>query len=216
MFRLLNTAMLLTFVMTSSALAHHPLAGKPMETFFDGILSGIGHPILGFDHLFFVIAVGIASLFTGRALSAPLAFVIATLFGVGIIIMGIQLPLVEYMIALSLVALGGIVLSGQRFGLTSILCFFATAGLFHGWAFGETIVGQENINADVLAGYLSGLMVIQWLVAVGAGLFVTSSFKVFDVADTKARIIGGIVAGAGAVFLLEGLETALFSALGLV
>ncbi|MGB0926172.1 MAG: HupE/UreJ family protein, partial [Pikeienuella sp.] len=57
------------------ALAHHPLGGMPMETFAHGVLSGIGHPLLGFDHLFFVLAVGVAALFTGRALTAPLAFI---------------------------------------------------------------------------------------------------------------------------------------------
>jgi urease accessory protein len=197
-------------------MAHHPLAGQPMESFADGALSGIGHPILGFDHLFFVIAVGIASLFTGRALTAPLAFVIATLVGVGAIVAGVQLPLVEYVIAFSLIALGGILLSGHSVGLARMLCVFAIAGLFHGWAFGETIVGQESLHANVLMGYLFGLMLIQWSVAVGAGFLVVSSLKVLDVANARARVIGGMVAGAGAVFLLEGLETALFSALGLV
>ncbi len=216
MLGILKTTILMSFVTTSSAMAHHPLAGKPMESFTDGILSGIGHPILGFDHLFFVIAVGVASLFTGRALTAPLAFVTATLMGVGAIIAGVQLPLVEYIIAFSLIAVGAILLSGQSVGLARILCVFAITGLFHGWAFGETIVGQEIIHANVLTGYLIGLMLIQWLVAVGAGLFVSSSLKVLDSGDARARVIGGMVAGAGAVFLLEGLETALFSALGLL
>ena len=27
------------------ALAHHPLAGQPMTTFTEGMLSGIGHPV---------------------------------------------------------------------------------------------------------------------------------------------------------------------------
>ena len=30
------------------AFAHHPMSGLPMETFTHGLLSGIGHPILGF------------------------------------------------------------------------------------------------------------------------------------------------------------------------
>jgi len=36
------------------AFAHHPLAGMSLQTFAHGILSGVGHPLLGFDHLFFV------------------------------------------------------------------------------------------------------------------------------------------------------------------
>jgi len=47
-------------------MAHHPLNGMPMETFSHGVLSGIGHPILGFDHLFFILIVGVAAVFSGR------------------------------------------------------------------------------------------------------------------------------------------------------
>lgn len=47
------------------AFAHHPLNGAPMTTFADGLLSGVGHPVLGFDHLFFVIAVGVAAVLAG-------------------------------------------------------------------------------------------------------------------------------------------------------
>ena len=63
------------------ALAHHPLGGMPMETFAHGLLSGVGHPLLGFDHLFFVIAVGIAALFTGAERLAPAAYIGAMLVG---------------------------------------------------------------------------------------------------------------------------------------
>ena len=57
------------------ALAHHPLGGMPMETFAQGVLSGVGHPILGFDHLFFVALIGVAALYTGRALLSPFAYI---------------------------------------------------------------------------------------------------------------------------------------------
>jgi urease accessory protein len=199
----------------SAAMAHHPLAGQPMQTFFDGILSGIGHPILGFDHLFFVLAVGIGSVFTRRPATAPLFFVAAMLLGVGLIMMGISLPLVEYVIAFSLVAVGVLIFSGHNVGLVRTAVLFTVAGLFHGWAFGETIVGQESVSQAVVGGYLIGLAAIQWLIAVGAGFFVSSTLKVFDAADPKARVLGGVVTGAGAVFLLEGLESAIFTALGL-
>lgn len=198
------------------ALAHHPLAGQPMTTFTEGMLSGIGHPVLGFDHLFFVLAMGIAALFTGRSFTAPLAFVAAMLAGTGLIMAGIQLPLVEYVIASSLIAVGALLFSGKGIGLAKTAGLFAIAGLFHGWAFGETIVGQESIYANVIVGYMIGLAAIQWVLAVGAGMAVTSMLKVFDAADAKARIAGGVVAGAGAVFLLEGVEGALFAAMGLV
>ena len=53
----LAAAMILTT--TSAALAHHPLGGMTPTSFTEGFLSGIGHPVIGFDHLAFVIAVGL-------------------------------------------------------------------------------------------------------------------------------------------------------------
>ena len=43
------------------AFAHHPLNGMPMETFLHGVLSGIGHPLLGSDHLAFILLVGLVA-----------------------------------------------------------------------------------------------------------------------------------------------------------
>ncbi len=100
------------------ALAHHPLGGLPMETFAHGLLSGIGHPVLGFDHLFFVALVGIAALFTAHRLTAPAAYIGAMLAGCGLMYAGVALPLTETVIALSLLVLGGIVLSGRALTLT--------------------------------------------------------------------------------------------------
>ena len=60
-------------VVPTLAVAHHPLGGMPMETFAHGVLSGIGHPVLGFDHLFFVALVGVAALYTGRKLLSSFA-----------------------------------------------------------------------------------------------------------------------------------------------
>ena len=42
------------------ASAHHLMGGKTPTTFTDGILSGLGHPIIGVDHLAFLVAVGLA------------------------------------------------------------------------------------------------------------------------------------------------------------
>ena len=42
------TLSLITLALTvTPALAHHPLGGMPMETFAHGVLSGVGHPLLG-------------------------------------------------------------------------------------------------------------------------------------------------------------------------
>lgn len=198
------------------AAAHHPLGGAPMTTFGHGLLSGIGHPILGFDHLFFICAVGIAAAFTGRALAAPLAFVAAMALGVLVVTAGIALPLVEPVIALSLLVLGGLLALGRALPLGGALLLFALAGLFHGWAFGESLAGNEGgAGLAVASGYLIGLAATQWLIAVAAGRVVTRILRAAEAGAMPARLAGALVAGAGLLLTLEAIEGAVFAALGI-
>ena len=57
MFKKFSSLILFIILFFNSYLvrAHHPLAGKEMTTFLDGLLSGLGHPILGIDHFFFIL-----------------------------------------------------------------------------------------------------------------------------------------------------------------
>lgn len=197
------------------AQAHHPLGGAPMASFSDGLLSGVGHPILGFDHLFFVVAVGIAACFTGRPLTAPLAFVAAMLAGVGLAAAGLELPVVEPVIVASLLVLGGLIARGRPLAPGTAAALFAGLGLFHGLAFGAALGGVEAAAAvPVTLGYLAGLGVTQWAVAVGAGLALTRLWNARTADALPARIAGGAVAGAGALLALELAEGAAFAALG--
>ena len=130
-------------VVATPAFAHHPLAGAEMTTFTHGVLSGIGHPILGFDHMFFVIAVGIVAAVIGRLSTAPLAYIAGMLGGIALITNGVALPYIEFVIAGSLIILGGLLASGRSMSVPLSMALFVGAGLFHGWAFGQTITGQE-------------------------------------------------------------------------
>ena len=202
---ILAAASLATFA--TPALAHHPLGGLPMETFTHGILSGVGHPLLGFDHLFFVIAVGIAALYTGFARLAPAAYIAAMIVGCLMMSFGAGLPIKEVVIGLSLLVVGGVVLSGRALGLVAAMVLFAGFGLFHGSAFGDSIAAQEAaIGADVLVGYLLGLGVIQYVIALGAGYVVKNVMKASEAAAMNARLTGALVAGIGVYLTLENLE----------
>lgn len=196
------------------ALAHHPLAGAPMETAVQGVLSGIGHPILGFDHLFFVAAVGVLAAVSGRALTGPLGYVAGMLGGCALIMAGIGLPAVELVIALSLLVVGALLMTGRGIGALQGAALFGVLGLFHGWAFGETITGQEGgMGAGIVAGYLLGLAVTQWAIAVGAGWAATRLGRAAGA--IQPRLAGAAVAGVGAFLALEAVEGAAFAAMGI-
>ena len=196
------------------ALAHHPLGGAPMTTFAHGVLSGIGHPLLGFDHLFFVLLVGIAALYTGHRFTAPAAYIAAMLAGCLMMSLGVGLPAKEIVIGLSLLALGSVVLSGRSLGIVAAACVFAAFGLFHGSAFGDAMATQEaGAGAQVLVGYLIGLGVLQYGIAVAAGTVVLKLWKATESTAIEARLTGAVVAGIGMFLTLEHIEGFLVEAL---
>lgn len=192
----------------SPALAHHPLAGAPMVTFAHGLLSGIGHPVLGFDHLFFVIAMGIAARFTPRPMLAPAGYVAAMLLGCGLMYAGVGLPLKETVIALSLLVLGGVILSGRALSTGGAIAIFAGFGLFHGSALGDTLAVQEGgAGLPVLIGYLIGLGVVQYGIALAAGWAAARHLGASEARAINARLVGAMIAGIGLSLGLEAIET---------
>lgn len=203
-------------ISASPALAHHPLAGQPMETFTHGLLSGFGHPLLGFDHLFFVIAVGIAAIYTGYSRLAPAAYILAMLGGCLMMSAGIGLPFKEIVIGASLLVVGVIVLSGRALGLPLAMALFAMFGLFHGSAFGDAIAGQEaGVGTSVMIGYLIGLGILQYGIALAAGWVTRSVFGATEASSINARLAGAVVAGIGVFLTLENIEGLVFAAVGI-
>ncbi|MBV0910763.1 HupE/UreJ family protein [Anianabacter salinae] len=195
------------------ALAHHPLGGLPMETFAQGVMSGVGHPVLGFDHLFFVALAGVAAMLAGLRLAGPGAYVGAMLVGCAATYAGLALPAVEVVIALSLLALGLVVASGKLPGTPVLLAIFAGFGLFHGAAFAGSIVGQEGgVGSGVLTGYLIGLGAVQYAVALGAGYAAEKLLGATAPQATGARLVGAMVAGIGLFLTLEAAEGPLLAA----
>ena len=196
-------------LLSTSAFAHHPMGGKTPSTMIEGLLSGIGHPVLGLDHLAFVVAVGIAAVALGSRFVLPLFFIAATLAGTGLHLMAFDLPLVEFVIAASVAAAGLLIASGKKLPLAVFAALFAVAGLFHGHAYGEAIFGAET--TPVVA-YLAGFGVTQYAISVVAGTVVydligkAQSF----VSNVPARVAGGMVAGAGLMLVGEHAISAAF------
>ena len=198
------------------AFAHHPLGGQPMETLTEGLLSGVGHPLLGFDHLFFVIAVGIAALYTNRSKLATAVYIGTMMLGCLLMSFGVGLPAKEFVIGISLLVVGGILLSGRATGLTPAVGLFAVFGLFHGSAFGDTIAAHEaGAGVTVLAGYLVGLGLLQYSLALLAGSVVYNLLGATEARHIHARLAGAVVAGVGTFLTLENIEGLVFDILGL-
>ena len=191
--RFAGFGLLASFVSTTPAFAHHVMGGKLPSTFGEGILSGLGHPVIGLDHLAFLIAAGVVAGVAGLGLWMPVVFVLASIVGVFVHMQEINLPAVELLIALSVVAIG-LLLAGDwsKLGSAAWAAIFAVAGLLHGYAFGESIVGAEPAP---LWGYLLGLALIQSTIAVGAAAL--ASRQAWSTNALAPRLIGAVVLGVG-------------------
>ena len=189
------------------ALAHHPMGGETPATLAQGLLSGIGHPVLGLDHLAFVIAVGIAAVLAGRRFALPLAFIVATVAGTLVHLAAFDLPAPEWVIAASVAVVGLMIASGRTFSTALYALVFAAAGLFHGFAYGEAVFGAET--TPVLA-YLAGFAATQYAIAVVAGTAIVGGVGA-AMRAVPARVAGGMVAGAGLLLVGEKAITAAFA-----
>ncbi len=189
------------FAAVSPSNAHHAMGGTTPFTFEQGLISGLTHPVIGFDHLAFILGVGAASAFLGARFLLPLVFVGATLVGCALQLQGVVLPFAEIVIAGSVVLVGAIILSGAA--LPGVVCagLFGIAGLFHGWAYGGGIVGAEQTP---LVAYLIGFAVVQAFIALGAMIATRSLWQ--TASAVPLRIVGGAIAGFGLAFLAENLE----------
>ena len=195
---------------TAPASAHHAMGGGLPRSAFEGFVSGLGHPLLGLDHAAFLLGAGIAAAFLPRALGLTLAFVIATIAGCLLNVSGVMLPLAEIVVAASVVLLGTLVLSGRRFAGALYAGLFIVAGLFHGYAYGQSILGAEQ---SPLFAYLIGVAVVQTFVALAMTGVVRSIWNAATPDAMSTRLTGALVAGIGAAFLFEQVETLLFGPL---
>lgn len=180
------------------ASAHHPFGGDTPQTWVEGFLSGLGHPVIGLDHLAFVIAAGLMAVGLGTwGWLLPLGFVLGTLGGTGLHLGGVDLPGLETVISLSVVTFGLLLAGGRRFPSALVLALGAIAGLFHGYAYGEAVIGAEMAP---LAAYLAGFALVQGGIALGIWAIARRFLASPDRATLPLRFAGFTLLGVGIAF----------------
>jgi urease accessory protein len=180
------------------AFAHHLMGGHTPPTFGEGILSGLGHPIIGLDHLAAVVAVGCLAAAHRAAYALTVAFVLAMIGGVALHLHGATVP-AEILVALSVIALGALMLRHRQMPAGAALILFAVVGVIHGYALGESIYGAE---ATPLYAYLLGLAVIQSAIALAAAKVTRGlTQRSFDL--STLRLVGAGITGIGLAVLVQ-------------
>lgn len=191
----------LTLGASSPVSAHHPMGSATPETFGQGLLSGLGHPIIGVDHFAFIF---VAMLLTcvlrgGLQFLVPIAFVGAGVAGTVLYLGAANIPMFEALVALSVVA-GGVLAFTRRYtGAFLLGSVFAASGILHGYAYGGAIIGAE---AAPLMAYLIGLAAVQYALIVGGALGMQQIARYSESLRTRVTKVGsGAAVLTGAVFL---------------
>jgi len=185
---------LVSLVLGTPALAHHPFGGNTPTNALQAFLSGVGHPVIGLDHLAFVIAAGLIAAIFNRGLFIPVVLVMTSLLGTLMHLGNINLPASEIVVSASVVVFGLFLAMKNSLPSGIIIALVAIAGLFHGYAYGEAIVGA---GMSSLLAYLIGFSAIQMLIAIGFYLLAKKIGANCDAKPLKLRFAGFILAGMG-------------------
>ena len=183
---------LLTFF-SDSALAHHPFGmgdSSDLST-WQALLSGVGQPLLGPDHLLFMLGIGFVGLKRTKNWVIPLLSV--GLVGSALVqllpLPDVIAPWAEALVSLSLAIEGLIALN-----LLSSKWLIPMFSL-HGYLLGSTIVGAEPTP---LIGYFLGLLLAQ-----GSFLLIatTLSKRIINWLGSNGRLVtSGVWVGIGLAF----------------
>ena len=184
---------------SAPAFAHHLMGGRTPATFGEGILSGLGHPVIGLDHLAAVIAVGCLAAAHRSASLLAVAFVLAMIGGVALHLHGTSVPGAEILVALTVLALGLLMVLHRDMSAGAAVVLFAMVGVIHGYALGESIYGAERTP---LYAYLVGLAIIQSVIALAAA-HVTRALVRGPSDLATVRLVGAGIAGIGLAILMQ-------------
>jgi len=194
MFRFLAAAFAALVLWYDSASAHHVMGGTTPATFVQGLLSGLGHPVIGLDHLATVIAVGCLAAWHRNGAALVIGFVVAMAIGVAAHVNGMTVPGIEIMVSLSVIALGFILVRREIPTFAYEVVLFAFAGFINGYALGESIFGAERTP---FYAYLAGLAIIQCIIGLAAMAIAQLVLRRTIPDPTPLRLVGAGIAGIG-------------------
>jgi len=100
-------------------------------------------------------------------------------------------------VAVSVLFAGFLIARGRALPVSLWAILFAAAGLFHGYAFGESIFGAER---SPLHAYLLGLIIVQSVLTVGTALLVRR--RAGGVSAIAPRLAGAVIIGVGLATLI--------------
>lgn len=179
-------------ILPKAALAHS-LAGDG-----GGFVHGFQHPLYGLDHLLAMFCVGLwGAQMGGKSVwFLPIVFPLVMVAGGMAGIAGIELPLVELGIALSVILLGAAIAFPWRPSLFLATPLIAVFAIYHGYAHGAELPNAAD-PTDYAMGFVMATGLIHLIgIAVGLGLYRLRGGEV-------ARVLGAVISLGGVYFLVS-------------
>jgi urease accessory protein len=157
-----------------------------------GFGSGFAHPLLGFDHILAMVAVGLwAAQLGGRARwLVPASFVGVMALGGALAMAGLRVPFTEEGIMLSLLVFGVLIAVAARFPLAASMAIVGLFAFFHGHSHG-TEMPANAVGYAYGAGFVLATALLHAM-----GVAIGSSAQQF-VKLPVVRLAGAAVAVAG-------------------
>lgn len=177
--------------MSSLALAHEGAGGVT-----GGFVSGLLHPILGWDHVVAMVAVGLWGAFLGMPAIwlLPVVFPLVMALGGVAGLLAIPLPGVETGIAVSAIVLGLAVAFKVKPALWIAGLVVAVFAVFHGYAHGTELPSAAN-PVSYSVGFMMATGSLH-LAGIGLGNLVR-----WPAGKWLVQALGGLIALAGLAFL---------------
>ena len=179
---------------------HHFMDGDLPQTFAQGLLSGLGHPVIGLDHAAFIVAAGFLLALVRNGMWGIVALIAGSLLGAVLHLMEFGLPAGEAGVALSVILVGVLLMARRRIALSWLTGGLAVAGVLHGYAYAESIVGAE---AAPLGAYLIGFSLMQFGIATVVFLIhrrLMTSHEAWS--KPMSSLLGAVVGVIGMAFLV--------------
>jgi len=186
--RLIPAGAGLALLLAAPALAHHPMQTMHLEpTAFTGLLSGLAHPLLGPDHLLFLIALALVGV--QRSGRWMISLLVVGLAGTALGLALPGLPAAELLVSLTLVVEGLVV--ARRLPQLLLVPAFA----LHGYVLSSTVIGWESTP---IASYLVGLLLSQGALLLLALWGLRGAAQRLD--GSARTLLAGALVGVGCAF----------------
>jgi len=173
-----------------------PAAAHSVDGYGGGFIAGFTHPIAGWDHMAAMVAVGLWGAFLGKPAiwSLPVVFPLVMAIGAAFGIVGVPMPAIETVIALSAVVLGAMIVLAARPPLWVAAVIVGIFAIFHGYAHGIGLPPSADAFAYAV-GFVASTGVLHMLgIAFGA-------LVKWPLGRVAVRGAGGAISLAGLAFL---------------